>query len=424
MTKVLEERPYQTAVHTRIMDAYDEGLESVMVVSPTGSGKTVMGLMAAKAIQAGDETVGVAWIAMRRTLLDQAADENRAVGVKNLILISAFESNPEERLAGFEKTILVLDEAHHSAADTCVAMWDIVNPVFTIGLSATPQRTDNLKLCFQRVIQEAGYHRLIQDGYLASYAHWILNHYTPKSVAEAYLAQPEQWGRTAIFFRTAEECYECCDLLFLGGAKVAVVTATTDREQQLEDFESGKLDVLINMMVLSEGWDCPSLRTVFVRDSEKGPTIQMAGRVLRKWAAYALKNIVQSGGTNWNFGRTALPKISYTQSGDSWLSLTPNTALLLEAIKAADARMLAQANSFNLDPTSTRFLSALHNKAARAKRAKKLSSTSTATAEASTDPDDFILGTTPPPKAAPKAPRAPKRAIGTVPVEEVVSRAA
>jgi len=348
-----------------------------------------MGLRASKALQADDPAVGIAWVAMRRTLLDQVVRDNLMVGAKNLVPISAFDSHIEEKMGAFEKVVLVLDEAHHSAADTCVALWDICNPAFTIGLSATPMRTDNLKLCFQRIIQEAGYHRLIQDGYLSPYAHWQLDEYTPRSVAEAYFERIDTWGRTAIFFRTSEECYECQSLLLAGGVTVEVVTASTDRERQLADFESGKLDVLINMMVLSEGWDCPSLATVFVRDSDKGPTIQMAGRVLRKFPGLPLKNIVQSKHTGWNFGRTAMPQISYSKAGPGlWLSLTPNTKLLLEAIREADRKMNTQ--TFTLDPKSQSSLGGLRNKAARAKRARKLAATAVASLDEAAP--DFVLG--------------------------------
>lgn len=367
----IEERPYQRAIVNRTLDSFDEGLESVMVVSPTGSGKTVMGLQSAKAIQESDPNVGVAWVALRRTLLQQVVEVNEQVGVKNLIPLSAFDREVTAKVAGFERIMLVLDEAHHSAADTCVALWDTVTPFFTIGLSATPMRTDNLRLCFQRVLQEAGYHRLIQDGYLSQYAHYLLQRYTPHSVAAAYLAEPSKWGRAAIFFRTAEECHTCHDLLVAGGARSDVVTASTDRETQLENFEAGRTDVLLNMAVLSEGWDCPSLQTVFVRDSSKGPSIQMGGRVLRRHRDCPIKNIVQSKNTDWNFGRTAMPKVCYSETETGhWLSVTPNTKLLLDAIKAADEKM--RTHTFALDPRSTQTLALLHNKAARAKRARRL----------------------------------------------------
>jgi superfamily II DNA or RNA helicase len=51
--------------------------------------------------------------------------------------------------------------------------------------------------------------------------------------------------------------------------------------------------VLANCMVLTEGFDEPTLQTVWVRRSGRGPTIQMAGRALRKCPGMAAKQIVQ-----------------------------------------------------------------------------------------------------------------------------------
>ena len=369
----LQIRPYQTLINERSLAAWDEGLESVLVISPTGSGKTVMGLMLAKAMKESDAELGVVWVALRRTLLKQVVDENERIGVKNLVPLSAFDKDVEGKVSVFERVLLVFDEAHHSPADTLVSLWDNCSPVFTLGLTATPMRCDDMRLCFQRILQEAGYHRLIADGYLSQYALHLLSRYAPETVADAYLADSAKWGRSAMFFLALDDCRDCCERLTAGGVRASVVTGASDRETQLEDFEAGKIDVLLSSGVLTEGWDCPTLETVFVRDASKGPTIQMCGRVLRLDPANPIKNIVQSKNTPWNFGRTALPKVSYseTHTGE-WLSLTPDTKLLLDAMKAADARMNAQL--LTLDQHSAKSLAKLHSRSARAKRARRLDS--------------------------------------------------
>ena len=175
----LQIRPYQTLINERALAAWDEGLESVLVISPTGSGKTVMGLMLAKALKESDAELGVVWVALRRTLLKQVVDENERIGVKNLVPLSAFDKDVEGKVSGFERVLLVFDEAHHSPADTLVSLWDNCSPVFTLGLTATPMRCDDMRLCFQRILQEAGYHRLIADGYLSQYALHLLSRYAP-----------------------------------------------------------------------------------------------------------------------------------------------------------------------------------------------------------------------------------------------------
>ena len=79
----VQPRPYQQRIVGKAVGLFaDAGLRSVLIESPTGSGKTVMGLLVARALQ---ERLGirVGWVAMRRYLLDQARAENdsRRIGV-------------------------------------------------------------------------------------------------------------------------------------------------------------------------------------------------------------------------------------------------------------------------------------------------------------------------------------------------------
>src|SRR3954447_15408319 len=76
----VEPRPYQARIVTKALDHFRRGLRSVLIESPTGSGKTVMGLLVARALQREFGT-RVGWVAMRRYLLAQAAAENRDRGI-------------------------------------------------------------------------------------------------------------------------------------------------------------------------------------------------------------------------------------------------------------------------------------------------------------------------------------------------------
>jgi superfamily II DNA or RNA helicase len=113
-------------------------------------------------------------------------------------------------------------------------------------------------------------------------------------------------------------------LLTAGGARAEVVTARTNREQQIADFAVGRIDVLVNMAILTEGFDCPSLATVFCRPSGRACTIQMGGRVFRKHQPLPFKQVVQCRRTRHPFVRTALADEQYSWSGEQWLSLQLN----------------------------------------------------------------------------------------------------
>lgn len=347
-TKV-QPRPYQRRIVSKALDmfqgrytngagALEPNARSILIESPTGSGKTVMGWLAAKSLQVelerGGHDLVVGWVAMRRNLLAQADGENRGKGinVRNAHMISMFDKNPsallDARKAG-KKILMVVDEAQHDAASSMAHLHNEVEPDYILGLSATPFRTDRVKLCFDKVIKDAGIHQLIQDGFLSEYHHYTIPAWTPEVVTETYLREPSRWGKTAMYFVSLEQCFTAQRILREAGVVCDVVTGDTDVESQLEAFRVGDIPVLVNCMKLTEGWDEPSLQTAFIRDSGKGPTMQMGGRAFRKFGELPFKQIVQSKQTKWPLLRTAMPKQQFIWQEDSWLSLTVNPKLNL-----------------------------------------------------------------------------------------------
>jgi superfamily II DNA or RNA helicase len=220
-----------------------------------------------------------------------------------------------------------------------------IRPRFILGLSATPFRADRVKLCFDCVIKDAGIQTLIQDGYLSPYRHFTIPRHTPVEVAAFYLRDRERWGKTLLYFHTLEQCFAADALLKAAGVRSDVVTGCSDRDAQLEDFRFGRLKVLTNCMMLSEGFDCPELKTVFCRPSCKGVTVQMGGRVLRKHPDLPIKQIVQCARTPWPFQRTAAAAASYTWMNGDWRSLQINplinevTNRALQAIARAEVTL-------------------------------------------------------------------------------------
>lgn len=294
---------------------------SVLIESPTGSGKTVMGLAIASLLQ---RITGcrVGWVAMRRNLLAQAAAENarRRFGLQ-MQTISMFEKNPPD------VDLLVIDEAQHDAATSMANLHCQIRPTWTLGLSATPYRSDRIKLCFDQVIRDAGIASLIADGYLSPYHHYTLPYYTPQAIADLLINDPDKWGQSLVFFHRREQCDLLKLLLTQAGVGCEVVTASSNRERQLAEFEAGRLPVLINMAILTEGFDCPELRTVFCRPSGKGCTIQMAGRVLRPCPQVPVKQVVQCRQTPHPMLKTAMAAEQYLWTDSGWRSIRANQQL-------------------------------------------------------------------------------------------------
>lgn len=284
------------------------------------SGKTIMGLSVCKKMleysyelfNKPPDQIKIGWVAMRRNLLAQAVNENKKVECPNVVYISMFTKEPPD------VDILVIDEAHHDAADSCANIHNISKPDYVLGLTATPYRTDRMKLCFNKIIKDAGFHQLIEDGYLAQFDQWVAPDWSVETVVNTYLQQPDKWGKSVMFFLTIDECMRAAQAIGRSGIPCEVVTGQTDRYRQIDQFIDGKLRVLLNVYVLSEGFDCCDLESVFVRDSSRGPTIQMAGRVLRKHDDVPVANIVQSVNTKYPFIRTAKANQQYLMQDNEW----------------------------------------------------------------------------------------------------------
>lgn len=336
----VEPRPYQRRIVSKAIDMFcgrwkaadgtpELAARSVMIESPTGSGKTVMALLACKALENEYPDLTIGWVAMRRNLLAQASRENteKGINVENIHFISMFDKSPDkliEAKAAGRKVLLVIDEAQHDAASSMAHLHNIIEPQFILGMTATPFRTDKMKLCFDKIIKDAGIHQLIQDGYLSKFDHFSIPKWDAATVADHYCAEPERWGKSIFYFVNLQECFKLHGIFRERGIMSDVVTGESDWEEQLDMFRNGDLPCLINCMKLTEGFDEPSLQTAWVRDSGKGCTMQMGGRAFRKHADFPVKQIVQSKNTRWPFIRTAMPRMQYLWQNDAWASLQVN----------------------------------------------------------------------------------------------------
>jgi len=329
----IDPRPYQARIIGKALDFYlNKKLRSILIESPTGSGKTIMGLLIAAGLQK-ELGIRVGWVAMRRYLLSQAREEVVERGITlQAEFISMFEKNPPKKL-----DLLVVDEAQHDAAGSMARLHNAIRPRYILGLSATPFRADKVKLCFDTSIRDAGIRTLIEDGFLSTFSHFTMPVYTPKSVADFYLREKQRWGKTVMYFHTIAQCEEALALLKAQKVRAEIVTASGDRETQLDRFDVGELDVLINCIVLIEGFDCPSLQTVFCRPSEKGITVQMCGRVLRKHAGTPIKNIIQCQKSRWPFVRTVAAQQQYVWEHNEWRSLSVNPKIQQVAMRTMQA---------------------------------------------------------------------------------------
>lgn len=336
----LEVRDYQTRVVSKTCNAFLTNHKSVLIESPTGSGKTSMGLISLKILKTIFPEIRFGWVAMRQKLLVQAAEENERVGVRDIEFVSMFESHPPKC------DLLVTDEAQHDAAATMATLHKEMGAKWSLGLTATPFRTDRVKLSYEKIIRDCGVRFLIEEGWLSPFDQCVIPHWTPLEIAKQLISNPKRWGKSVVFFQEQKDCWKLHHYLKQYKVNSAVMLGSMhiekEREPIFDAFDEGKLQVLINVQLLTEGFDCPDLQTVWVRDSGKLCTMQMAGRVLRKDPNNPGKiaQIVQSGETSWPYPKcvNVKPHKQFIWQDNHWRSLEPSDKVEKVMQKTAELR--------------------------------------------------------------------------------------
>lgn len=324
-----EIRQYQQEAIAACLASFAErGSSSVMLESPVGSGKTYMALEIIHALQGVmGRSLKVNWVAPRHHLLRQVMEANRELHQDIIRPVSLFEKIPPEA------DLVVLDEAHHEATQSCVLLYEKMKCERVLGLSATPLRTDRMKLSFQETVTTCSIDRLIREGYLSPFHSYLLPHYDPQIVGECYLNSPEKWGKALAFFPTVLECSQFKKVLADGGVHCEVVTSESDKDRQLEDFVAGRVKVIANVSMLTEGFDQPDVQTIFTRDASRLPTIQMCGRGLRKMEGKTHCNIVQSAKTSYLFERVTPAQRGFRLMNGQWMALQDGTEMIEKTLK-------------------------------------------------------------------------------------------
>ena len=321
-----ELRPYQQQARDRIHAEWDAGHTRTLLVLPTGTGKTIVfASVAADQVRAGDR---VLILAHRGELLEQAADKlQRSTG-----LVSAVEKAESTCLDSWFRVVvgsvqtlqrtarlerfpqdyfgtIIIDEAHHAITDGYRRILDYFSGAKVLGVTATPDRADmrNLGEVFDSLAFEYKLTDAIKEGYLCKimaqtiplqlditsvtmsggdYAvgdlGTALDPYLEQIAAE--MARRCKSRKTVVFLPLIKTSQKFRDLLNAHGFRAAEVNGqSADRKEVLADFDAGKYNVLCNSMLLTEGWDCPSVDCVVVLRPTKVRSLysQMVGRGTR-----------------------------------------------------------------------------------------------------------------------------------------------
>ena len=342
--------------------------DNTLGVAPTGAGKTIM-LSAVTGRMTGDGAK--ACVLAHR---DELTSQNRAKFARvnpdtetsvvdattkswngQVTFAMAPTLSRASNLAAMPKLdLLVIDEAHHAVADSYRRIIDRVreaNPDARIfGVTATPNRGDRkgLREVFDNVADQVRLGELIASGHLVPPRTFVIDvgvqdqlravrktadDYDMGAVAAIMNRAPiteevvrhweEKAGnrQTVVFCSTVAHAVDVATAFNEAGNPAAVVLGdmgSTERKMVLEAYASGEVQVIVNVAVLTEGWDHPPTSCVVLLrpSSYKSTMIQMVGRGLRTVDPAEHPGVVKTDCIVLDFGISSLTHGTLEQDVD------------------------------------------------------------------------------------------------------------
>jgi superfamily II DNA or RNA helicase len=298
-------RLYQDNVIDQFERKIAEGIRRIIIVAPTGAGKTV--IASEIIMRAVAKSRRVLFIAHRDELLTQARDKLKSFEVTAGIIKAGRDKDARPQalvqVAGIQTLharavraqtmelppaeIVFVDEAHHCRAMTYQTIIDAYPNAIIIGLTATPCRGDGKGLgnIFQAMIECPQIGELIELGHLVklkifappppdlrgvrvmSTGDYNTDELSAKmdplvgDFVEHWLRHAQR-RRTVVFAVDVKHSVHIVDELRKSGVKAEHLDASTsqdEREAILGRLASGETEVVSNCMILTEGFDLPDI---------------------------------------------------------------------------------------------------------------------------------------------------------------------
>ena len=322
-------RQYQKDVLNDLVKVERQGNRRIILQAATGSGKTVMAAALVKAfVEKGRK---VLFLAHRRELIIQTSDKLNDFEVRHGVIMANHKkenSFATVQVASIDTLkaraitknkmdlpiadLIIIDEAHRSLSNTYIKLINLYSKSLIVGLTATPIRSDGVGLgsIYSHMVKAPGIKELTRLGSLIEAVYYspsipdlkgiglIAGDYNAKELS-GRMNLPKLVGdvvrtwkhigngkQTLVFASSVKHSKNLCETFIDSGVSAAHLdgqTPTKERVQILKDFDTGKVTVICNCMVLTEGFDAPKAQVcVLARPTRSlGLYIQMVGRVLR-----------------------------------------------------------------------------------------------------------------------------------------------
>jgi len=317
-------RTYQTETINKTANSLRKGKHAPLIVLPTGAGKTVIfSEISKRAVQKNNN---VLILVHRRELIKQASQKLANIQVPHGIIAAGFKPSSHQiqvasvqtivrrlKSTPFKPTLIIIDEAHHSVAGSWKKTLDNWPTAKRIGVTATPCRLsgEGLREMFDDLILGPSVKKLVKAGFLSPHkvfgAPQKINFkkvkmrggdYATDQLAEEMLKaditgdavkqyQKHANNLPAIAFCVNVEHAESVKTKFNNsGIAADIITGsmnTDDRDQVINGLSTGKIQVLVSIEVVSEGFDLPAVSCAILlrKTASLGLYLQQVGRILR-----------------------------------------------------------------------------------------------------------------------------------------------
>ena len=298
-------RPYQQDLYNKTSAEFRKGRRRILVVSPCGSGKTV--LMAKMAADAQSNGKNVWVILPRQEIMEQTLETFERCDIPlNTIHVgmAITTANHMDELPAPD--LIIFDECHISVAST---YWKIVNAApsaFIVGLTASPVRTDNKPLgsLYEVLVEGVTVRWLIENKFLAPYEYYSVTVADLSTMSDCndaadilmksavYGKAIESWKKlanglpTVCYCASVKHSAETADAFQEAGINAVHFDGTTpyaERKAIVERFRAGEIQILCNCDLISMGFDMPDIGCVLMLRPTQSASlyIQQSGRALR-----------------------------------------------------------------------------------------------------------------------------------------------
>ena len=335
-------RNYQQEAKEKIFGQWDY-VDNVLYQMPTGTGKTRLFTSLVRDLSLAslqeNRRKGILIIAHRTELIEQIDESLNKYRIPHGIIAGAFKdrrdfllpvqvasiqtiTHPSNRqlAEAFHADFIIIDEAHHATAQSYTKLWNYYPESKKLGVTATPWRMDGrgFKGNFDTLIPSMPIKEFLEKGWLAPYKYYSV---PIDSTIRSSIESINEFGidgdyktsaleqvvdtrriraqlldsyfefvkgkKGIIYSISRKHSKHICSQFLDAGIKIADIDSETPahlRKRLVQNFKNGDLDIIVNVDIFSEGFDCPDLEFVQLARPTRSLVkyIQQVGRGLRR----------------------------------------------------------------------------------------------------------------------------------------------